>query len=165
MKQSIETERKFLIAMPAWEDVEKNASVIYDITQIYLKSPLGITHRIRSLKSGNCEKYFETLKKRIDKFSSYEDEKEITEEEFARKSQGISEDSRPIVKKRACIQLDKRVFEIDIYPEWKNQAVMEIELQDPNEALAFPDFIKIIREVSGDKEYTNASLARRFPSE
>ena len=57
MKQSIETERKFLIAMPAWEDVEKNASVIYDITQIYLKSPLGLTHRIRSLKSGNCEKY------------------------------------------------------------------------------------------------------------
>ena len=37
---------------------------------------------------------------------------------------------------------------------------MEIELEREDQPVRFPDGIRVIREVTGDPNYTNASLAR-----
>ena len=37
---------------------------------------------------------------------------------------------------------------------------MEIELRSETEPITFPDFIKVIKEVTDDEAYKNASLAR-----
>jgi CYTH domain-containing protein len=38
---------------------------------------------------------------------------------------------------------------------------MEIELSDENEAIEFPDMIKVIKEVTYDESYKNSMLAKR----
>ncbi len=67
---------------------------------------------------------------------------------------------RPIRKTRYCLTYGTQYFEIDVYPFWKDQAIAEIELTDENEPICFPEQIKVIREVTDDEAYKNASLAR-----
>lgn len=56
-----------------------------------------------------------------------------------------------------------QLFEIDIYPFWNDRAVMELELSDEEQSIVFPENIEIIKEVTDDKRYTNASIARSIP--
>ena len=71
-----------------------------EIVQIYLASPRGVTHRIRSRAYTDGTRYFETTKIRIDKMSSHEYEREIDREEFDRLVTEMADDSRPIIKTR-----------------------------------------------------------------
>jgi len=52
-------------------------------------------------------------------------------------------------------------FEIDVYPFWDNQAIVEIELNDENDEIRFPAELKVIKEVTEDDSFKNASLAKR----
>jgi CYTH domain-containing protein len=70
-----------------------------------------------------------------------------------------------IRKTRYCLVFNRQYFEIDTYPFWNRQAVLKIELANDGEQINFPDFIKIIREVSDDMRYRNYSLAKGFPEE
>ena len=47
-----------------------------------------------------------------------------------------------------------------MYPFWKDRAILEIELADENEKIDFPEGIRVIREVTDDERYKNASLAQ-----
>ena len=55
---------------------------------------------------------------------------------------------------------ENQYFEIDVYPFWKDKAIVEIELRDENVPIVFPDMLKVIREVTDDESYKNASLAK-----
>ena len=56
-------------------------------------------------------------------------------------------------------------FEIDVCPFWQDRAVMEIELADEAETVALPPEIEIIKEVTWDRRYTNAALAKAIPAD
>ena len=64
-----------------------------------------------------------------------------------------------IRKDRYCLTYENQYFEIDVYPFWQDKAIAEIELSDENTPIVFPDYIKIIREVTDDPAYKNANLA------
>ena len=64
-----------------------------------------------------------------------------------------------IRKKRFCLTYDNQYFEIDIYPFWDHQAIVEIELSDENQEVIFPPQLKVIREVTDEAEYRNSYLA------
>ena len=66
---------------------------------------------------------------------------------------------KPLRKTRYCLTYDNQYFEIDLYPFWKDQAIMEIELCEEDAELNFPAEITIIKEVTDDEAYKNASLA------
>ena len=72
---------------------------------------------------------------------------------------------RQIRKDRYCLTYDNQYFEIDVYPFWKDRAIAEIELSDEKTAIRFPEEIRVIREVTGDDAYKNASLAKIQPTE
>ncbi len=166
MKDFIEIERKYIIRKPNREMLLKQPSAeSTSIVQIYLSAPQEVTRRIRSRSYKSGVRFFETLKKRIDKFTSYEDEKEITEEEFTLKSKEIKQGSSPIVKERISFLYEGKTIEIDIYPEWHKTAIMEIELKDANEEIKIPEFIEIVKEVTGKREYSNAAMSEHFPEE
>ena len=55
-----------------------------------------------------------------------------------------------------------KYFEIDIFPFWIDKAYVEIELTDENEYFELPEFLKVIKEVTQDKNYTNRALAYRL---
>lgn len=166
MKDFIEIERKYIIEMPK-DDLlsslpcQKRSSIV----QIYLASHDGVTRRIRSRKYESGIRYFETVKRRIDKISAYEDEKEISKSEFNEKSKEIKEGTTPIIKDRIEFSYSGKVFEIDIYPAWSNTAIMEVELNSAEEEVKIPDFIKIIKEVTGERKYSNAAMSENFPAE
>ena len=67
---------------------------------------------------------------------------------------------RQIRKTRYCLTYNGQYFEIDVYPFWNDKAIAEIELRDENNEVSFPKQLKVIREVTEDESYKNASLAK-----
>ena len=167
MATQIEIERKYVIYMPDFSDMEKMKDYTKDeIVQTYLNSPDCETRRVRMRKSERCGvKYYETVKRRIDKISAVEIEREITENEYSELLLDARCGSSPIIKTRCAFEYAGQVFEIDIYPEWKKSAIMETELESREKTVEFPPFVSIIAEVSGDARYSNSGMARSFPKE
>ena len=42
---------------------------------------------------------------------------------------------------------------------------MELELSAEDQHIDFPPDIEVLREVTGDKRYTNSALAKKIPAE
>lgn len=163
---NLEIERKYIIAMPDAEKIQGMESYTKsDILQIYLPSKNGETHRIRRRIYADKTVYFETVKVRVDKMSSNEFEREISEAEFDGLASSPDPNTRPIEKTRHTFIYNTQLFEIDVYPEWKSTAIMETELEDRNTSVEIPELIRIVREVTGDKRYSNAGMSRAFPEE
>ncbi len=165
-KNHIEIEKKYVIEKPKPEEL--SAMPCYsksEILQIYLSSPRGITRRIRRRIFSDRTEYTETVKVRIDSMSANEDEREISAERFCELESQIADGSRPLDKVRHTFVYDGHVFEIDVYPEWESTSILETELASREESVAFPEIIKVVREVTGDKRYSNASMSRDFPAE
>ena len=166
MDAKIEIERKYIIKMPSLKEMQSMEDYTESkITQIYLESARGVTHRVRSRVYGGQAVYTETKKTRIDEMSVYEDEREISESEFAEKSKNIDKSTRPIFKTRYTFSYKGATFEIDAYPEWKKHAIMETELESREAVYEIPAFLEIVSEVTGEKEYSNAAMSKRFPPE
>lgn len=166
MKNQIEIERKYIIKMPDESKMAQMSDYNKDkILQIYLPSENGTTRRVRSRCDALRVVYTETEKIRIDKMSAVEKEREISEEEFLRLSAVPREKTSPIEKTRHSFKYEGQVFEIDVYPSWKMTAIMETELSDREASVKMPDFIEIVREVTGIREYSNSAMSERFPEE
>ncbi|MBO7303973.1 MAG: hypothetical protein J6V09_01965 [Clostridia bacterium] len=162
----IEIERKYIISKPNFSSlVKENEYHRSEIVQIYLSGAKNATHRIRKRSDLSHTVYTETVKVRIDGMSAYEDEREIFEQDFTALSAKIADGTRPIRKVRHTFRYGDLTFEIDEYPEWENTCIMEIELPTREKSFKIPDFINIIREVTGDGAYSNAAMSRAFPKE
>lgn len=162
----LEIERKYIIKMPDMSLIEsQNGYTKSDITQIYLESVSGVTHRVRSRAFDEKTVYTETKKIRIDKMSSIEDEREISKDEFLRLSNNQKQGTKAVCKTRFTLRHENFILEIDVYPEWQKTCIMEIELESEAALVKIPDFIEILKEVTGDRKYTNAAMAEKFPEE
>ena len=162
----VEIERKYIIAMPRIEDMAAmDGYSASSIVQTYLTAPAGQTRRVRRRESKSGVKYYETVKRRIDKISSEEREREISQSEYEAMLTEIAEGTRPIVKTRHIFKYRSQLVEIDIYPEWSSTAILETELPSRESTVELPEFIRVIREVTGLKGYSNAAMSRTFPSE
>lgn len=162
----IEIEKKYVIEMPSIAALsELDGYTKSEITQTYLLSHPHVTHRVRRREFADGVVYTETKKVRIDKISSYEDEREITEAEYLELLALSDPSASPVEKTRHTIPLGGLTLEIDVYPAWKQCCIMEIELPSREALPTIPSYIKILLDVTGDKRYSNASMARSFPPE
>lgn len=161
--ENIEIERKFVIMIP--EDSVLSRYEHSEIIQTYLCSAPRVTHRVRSRTFADKTVYTETKKIRIDKISCIEDERELGKKEYEELLLLANTELTPIKKRRYLIPFGGRLFEIDIYEGWKNTCIMEVELPTREEEVEFPPFIEILREVTGQKAYSNASMSSHFPEE
>ena len=106
--------------------------------------------------------FIKTVKHKINDLIRIEIESLIPESEFygylfdKKSVQGI------ISKDRYCIAWNSTYYELDVYPFWQDKAILEIELLDENQPYELPDFVKLIREVSFEKEYRNKALAQKL---
>lgn len=166
MKSGIEIERKYIIKKPDHTTlVSQESYTESQIVQIYLPSPDGETLRVRKRVQGDKTMYIETRKLRIDEMSSTEIERELTEVEFGNLAANILAQTRPIQKTRYTFIYKSQLFEIDEYPEWDRTAIMETELDSREREVEFPDFIEVVKEVTGDKSYSNRGMSHTFPKE
>ena len=162
----IETERKYLIKMPDTAMLARlPGCVSSQIIQTYLLSEDHVTERIRKRIFADKTVFTHTVKRRISPMSSIEEETEITHEEYKILKQRRDPEKNKIKKQRYAIPWVGQVAEIDIFPFWKKQAMLEIELKSESDSIQFPPFVTLIREVTGDKSYSNNAMSRSIPRE
>ena len=144
--EPFEIERKFLIEYPdiKWLESLPNCQRI-EIIQTYLKSDKDEEVRVR-------QRGFDGKRMEI--------ERRLSQSEYLRLLMNADTTRRQIRKDRYCLTYENQYFEIDVYPFWNDKAIAEIELSDENADIKFPKQIKVIKEVTDDESYKNASLAK-----
>ena len=155
----IETERKFLIKLPSQEQLIANKCVKSNIVQTYLRRRTpDVERRVRQRGIDGEFSYYYTEKKKLSECSRDEVERKISKDEYI----ALLLEATSIVRKdRYCFFYENQYFELDVYPDWLNgEAILEIELTEEGQEVKLPDWITVIKEVTGDENYSNAKLAK-----
>lgn len=165
LPEPLEIERKFLIEYPdlnylnSIKTCRKTA-----ITQAYLTTSEEGNFRIRKRGEGEKAVYIKTIKTKISDIKRIEIEKYISEKEYNDYLSKKECVTGVISKDRYCIVFNSTYYELDVYPFWNDRATLEIELLNEEQAYRLPEFIKLIREVTFEKEYRNFALAQKYGS-
>lgn len=160
-----ETERKFLIHFPDIAFLESLCDCRKtDMVQTYLLCGNG-SMRVRKASEKGTVKYIRNIKKRISDMSHLEDEREVSEEAYEELLLCRDPERSDIVKTRFSFPYLGHIMEIDVYPFWSDRAVLEVELGSEDEQFEIPAFLKIIKEVTSDKRYSNKALSKRIVHE
>ena len=164
--EPLEIERKYLIYFPNLKELEEmpNCTKV-DIVQTYLKSIDNSERRVRARGIDGEYMYYLTEKRKISELKRVEVEKRLTQDEYLKYLMEADNTLHPIHKTRYCLSENNQYFEIDIYPEWDKQAIMEIEISNENEKIQIPSFIKVLKEVTEDEKYKNYNLAKEMPKQ
>lgn len=166
---NIETERKYLIRCPDLAHLRTLPGCrVMDMVQTYLdRRPDApqTERRVRSITENGVTTYVYTEKSPRAYLSRFENEREVTREEYdCLRREAHSE----LVKTRYAFPFAGHVMEIDVYPPeiggevFEGYAILEVEMNDPDEAVEFPEFLEIVREVTDDKRYHNKTLAKKL---
>ena len=158
--EPLEIERKFLIEYPDTALLDQMPDVRkVKIIQTYLPIEDNLIRRVRERTEGDTVDYWYTEKRRISDVVHIEREKQISQEQYVELLNEAAPEARPIRKTRYYLNANDLCFQIDIYPEWTDKALVEVELKDENDMVQFPDVLKSIREVTRDPRCKNESLA------
>lgn len=159
--EPLEIERKYLIEYPDIEWLEKNRNCQrIEIIQTYLNCDDQEEVRVRQRGIDGHYIYFQTIKRKVSDLKRIEIEKRLSQAEYLKLLMDADITKRQIRKTRYCLTYENQYFEIDIYPFWNDQAIMEIELSSENADIVFPKEIKIIKEVTDDDNFKNIALAQ-----
>lgn len=159
--EPFEIERKYLIEYPDVKWLENNPSCQrIEIIQTYLNSGAGEEVRVRQRGIAGNYIYFQTIKRKVSDLKRVEIERRLSQAEYLKLLMEADTTKRQIRKTRYCLTYENQYFEIDVYPFWNDKAIVEIELSDENAKIVFPKQLKVIREVTDDDSYKNASLAK-----
>ena len=161
--EHLEIERKYLIRMP---DAALLSSLPSSrIEQIYILTAENGRERIRCRETDGKKVFTHTAKKRLSDLTRIEIENEISAEEYRVFSLMKDPDRNVIRKTRYLHEYRNQVFEIDVFPFWEDRALMELELSSEDQAILLPPDIAVVRDVTSEKNYTNAAIARSIPYE
>lgn len=161
MANPLEIERKYLIEYPnlAWLTSYPGVTVS-EITQTYLSSPDEEERRVRMRRTGGTVAYYYTVKRRVTAVTREESETVITEAQYNAYLSEADSSKYTLKKTRYCLPYEDLTPEIDVYPFWNHQAVLEVELPSEDTPVKLPSEIHVIREVTGEKAFKNSELAK-----
>ncbi len=158
----MEIERKYLIEYPNTETLRASSVKVKEITQTYLLGKEGEDRRVRAACSEGKVEYTHTVKTRVSKLSRNEDERVISRSEYLELLREADSDYNTLRKTRYCIPTPSgHTAEIDVYPGISDYAICEIEMKSEEDEVALPPEITLLREVTGEKIYTNRHLAKK----
>lgn len=155
-----EARRRYLVEYPDTALLEKLPDCYREeIEQIYLHAPQNEEIRLRKRRSGGDCVYYTTRTRTEGGHRRLESERRLTEREYIQYLGNADPGKKPIRKTRWSMTWYGHYYEIDLYPFWKDRAVLEVLLRDEEEEVKIPDFLRVIREVTDDREYEAAGLA------
>ncbi|MBR6029518.1 MAG: AAA family ATPase [Clostridia bacterium] len=156
----LEIERKFLIEMPDVRALEAlpNCQRV-EISQTYLHTDDGSEVRIRQRGDAGHFIYYRTTKRPVEGARRVEIEQRLTRDEYLSLLVQADPACRPVRKTRYYLTEIGVTYEIDIYPDHSDWAILEVELSDENQEIVIPEGLKVIREVTGEKEFSNRAMA------
>ena len=91
--------------------------------------------------------------------SLIETEKRLTRDEYLALLASADPKLKPIRKSRYYLSENNVYFEIDVYPFWQDKAILEIDLNSPDEQVEIPEFLHILSDVTHDRSYDYRTLA------
>ena len=120
-----EIERKFLIEYPDIPTLESlpNCRKV-EITQTYLRSRGGDELRIRQRDENGSYVYYKTRKHTVAGTKRIEIEESLSQDEYLQLLMDADPSMRQIRKTRYCLTHENQYFEIDVYPFWKDRAIV-----------------------------------------
>ena len=164
--QPLEIERKYLIAMPPRALLEQLCTRRIDMVQTYLRGTRGgRAVRVRQSTCGGVTRWRLNDKRAVTELTRIEHERELTREEYEAYLRQAEPTLRPIVKTRWCVPFGGHTLEIDVFSFWDDRAFCEVELSSEDEAVRLPAWMRVVRDVSGDRRYLNSALAAELPDE
>lgn len=159
-----EVEHKFLICRPSEKEIRSLGCVSSsDIVQTYLKNGNDGSERrirMRGTKKDGFSFYY-TKKKNIEGSATrHEVEDRISPEEYINYLSEADPTLHQIVKTRYCFVYKNQYFELDIYPDEGEFAILELEVNDLNAPFELPPVLTGV-SVTGNEYYRNHSIAKR----
>ena len=169
MTTKLEIERKFLVKFPtSWSALSEMFDDLVDvkrISQTYLVSEENepaarVRKTVEGLTGDTQTVYHFNQKKPVDSGVHEETEREITKSKYEKYLKNSNPNKVPVEKTRFVFKYNDQVFELDVFKgPLKGLAILEIELEDKNDTVELPPFLKIVKEVTKDKRFTNYYLA------
>ena len=164
----LEIEYKFLIEMPDLKLLSTQADYRKKkLCQMYLELPSGFSEhgsrcRIRKVEENGKVIYYKTFKKALTEMTRIEIEDKISECEYLKLSEFIKKGTSAVEKVRHTFSFEGYTCEIDVFSFWEDKAFLEIEVESEDVLPPVPSFIRIIKDVSKDKNYRNSVIAKRI---
>ena len=163
---ALEIERRFLVKLPLpWYVLFKLYQCTNtEIVQTYLTDPPNSRVRQCDIKAFGVPRrfeYFLTTKKTIATGINEEQEERLIAYQYAWKVVNKDKLRHEIRKVRYNLLFAKQPFELDIFRDrLKGLAILEIELDYPNQTVRIPPYLSIEKEVTGDDGYSNYNLSK-----
>ncbi len=161
--EPMEKKHKYLIHMPDINQlIVKYSAVSFEMVQHYLvETNPTIERRIRRQKNGSDYLYFYTEKHNMPDNTQWDTERPISGKIYLKYLLEADPNLQEVHKVKYRFNYGDGRFEIDVYPFSKDKAVLFGYSPKENESLPIPEELKIIKDVTGDLEYKNKTLARR----
>jgi CYTH domain-containing protein len=157
--EPIENERKFLVK--SFDIPENFGHEKIDIEQTYLlSSDKNEVARVRKRGQHGVFSYTHTSKRFLSGGKNIERERMISSREYLNLITLADPEKEAIKKTRICFLYENQYFELDVFQD-KELIMLEAELEDYKTTVALPPWINIEREVTEEKEYSNAYIARK----
>ncbi len=157
-----EIERKFLIRMPteqAFAAMTDREDIVMEQTYL-VQTEAGVTRRVRRWQTADGVRYIVTEKKPVNFLTREETEYDVDEAAYRDLLSQADPGRKPIQKTRYRFRYAGQTFELDVYAFDDSLATLEIELADEKTPVTLPPYLTVVKEVTADKRYYNASLAR-----
>ncbi len=154
-------ERKYLIKYPdiEWLEAQPHSQRV-DIVQTYLRSDDDHEIRVRDCSDGRGHSYSLTEKSIDDDGHKHLLRRQhLNQREYQNLLSQADPERRPIEKTRWCLMYNAQYFDIDLYPQWNDQAILKIELASEGDPINFPSELHVIREITRENAYRNSVMA------
>ncbi len=159
--ETLEIERKYRLRESPTPDVlVAHGAVAKRIEQVYLAGAPNRRLRRTELPDG-AVRLVVTEKRRLAEFTFQERERPIDEAEYLRLLAEADPARAPIRKTRHVVPHGAQALEIDVFESPAGLVLLEVELRSADEGVTLPPWLGDWREVTGDRLYLNANLARR----
>jgi CYTH domain-containing protein len=86
-------------------------------------------------------------------------ERVLAREEYQRLIGEANPNLRRILKTRYTFSYEHQYFQLDAFTTPIQLTILEVELTESTQEVLMPPFIKVIKEVTDDEEYSNARIA------
>ena len=165
----IEKERKFLVRVD-WSKIPEDAQEV-EIEQVYLAgSEDGRVLRLRKRGQFGFYTYYETTKIDTEKMDErVEFEHKITEAEYNFGIRLIQKGTSPVRKKRTCFFYKDQYFELDNFGGLSENILgaddlllLELESTSFSREISFPEWVDVVKDVTGDSKFSNHEISKRI---
>lgn len=159
LPQPITEERKYIVEVVG----EVPSAIDSDILQTYLVSDPDSEVRLRRRSWANGKQVnVHTIKKTINGKEQVETERQVSNALYESLLSQADPYRRPIRKKRCSFIWKGQYFELDSYlDQLEGTVILETKGIDSTEDVNFPPFIKVVKDITGNRNYYNYNLALR----